>query len=83
MTHLLEKALARVAQLPAEEQDAIAAIILEELEDEQRWEAAFAASQEKLAKLADEVREDIRAGRTKKMGFDDSHADCDDLLSRL
>ncbi len=59
MTQLLE-ALACVAQLPAEQQDAIASIILEELEDEQRWDAAFAASQEKLGKLAGKVRGDIQ-----------------------
>jgi hypothetical protein len=71
MTELLEKALAEVSKLSAEEQDAIAALILEALEDEQQWEAAFAASQDKLARLAEKVREDIRAGRVRKMGFDE------------
>jgi hypothetical protein len=46
MTQLLEKALTEVYKLPPEKQDAIAAVILEELEDEQRWDAAFAASQD-------------------------------------
>lgn len=68
MTQLLEKALAEVAKLTPEAQDAIAALILEELEDEQRWDAAFAASQSQLAKLAEKVRDDIRAGRVRKMG---------------
>jgi hypothetical protein len=40
-----------VKQLPANEQDAIAAIILEELEDEVRWQEKFARSQDVLAKL--------------------------------
>jgi len=71
MTQLLEEAIAQVSKLSPEEQNAIAAIILEELRDEQRWNAAFAASQDKLAKLAAEVREDVRAGRVKKMGFDE------------
>jgi DNA-binding MarR family transcriptional regulator len=70
MTTLLEKALAEVAKLTPEAQDAIAALILEELEDEQRWEATFAATQPQLAKLAEKVRGDIRAGRVRKMGFD-------------
>lgn len=35
MTQLLEKVLAEVYKLPSEKQDAIAAVILEELEDEQ------------------------------------------------
>ena len=71
MTELLEKALAKVSKLPAEKQDAIASLILEELKDEQRWDVAFAKSQEELAKLADKVRRDIRKGRAKKMGFDE------------
>ena len=69
MTDLLEKALAEVSKLSAEEQDVIAALILEALEDERQWEAAFAASQDKLAKLAQKVREDIRAGRVRKMAL--------------
>ncbi len=71
MTRLLEQALAELAKLPADEQDAIATLILEELADEQRWQATFAASQDKLAKMADKVRADIRAGRVHKMGFDE------------
>ena len=71
MTHLLEKAIAEVNQLPTEEQDAIATLIMDELADEQRWEEAFANSQEGLARLAAKAREDIRAGRVRKVGFDE------------
>ena len=48
MTELLEKALAEVQELPDSEQDAIAAIILDEIADERRWEEAFKRSQEPL-----------------------------------
>jgi hypothetical protein len=44
MTKLLEEAIERVKQLEASEQDAIAAIILEEIADDERWDAAFARS---------------------------------------
>ena len=71
MTQLLEKALTEVYKLPPEEQDAIAALILEELEDEQRWDKAFAESQDKLAQLANKVRADIKAGHIRKMGIDE------------
>ena len=71
MTELLEKALSEVYKLAPEQQDAIASVILEELEDEKRWEAAFASSQDKLAKLAEKVRADIKAGRVKKMELDE------------
>ncbi len=71
MTQLLEKALIEVYKLPPELQDFIAAIILEELEDERRWDKTFAESQDLLAKLAEEAQADIKAGRVKKMGIDE------------
>ena len=71
MTQFLEKVLTEVYKLPPEKQDTIAAVILEELEDERLWDKAFAESQDKLAQLAREVRADIKAGRIKKMGIDE------------
>jgi len=71
MTKLLEAALDKLHKLPEAEQDAMAAMILEELEDEQKWDAAFARSQGKLKKLAQKARADIKAGRVKNMGFDE------------
>jgi hypothetical protein len=68
MTTLLEKALAEVKKLTPEAQDAIATLILEELDDEQRWDTTFAATQPQLAKLAQKVRQDIRAGRVRHIG---------------
>jgi hypothetical protein len=70
MTHLLEKAIVEMTKLPEDQQDAIATWILEELQDDQAWDAAFATSQDKLAKLAEKAREDMRTGRVKNMGFD-------------
>lgn len=67
MTKLLEQALQEVAKLPAAEQDAVAAILLEELASEQRWAESFAKSQDKLAKLAAEALADYKAGRTKPL----------------
>ena len=67
MTRLLEKALSQVAKLPASEQDAVAAIVLEELASEQRWAESFAKSQDLLAKLAEKALADHAAGRTKPL----------------
>jgi Tfp pilus assembly protein PilO len=39
------------------------------LADEAHWDAQFAATQEGLKKMADKVRADIRAGRTRPMVF--------------
>ena len=67
VTKLLEKALEEVQKLPASEQDALAAIVLEELASEQRWAQSFANSQEKLARLAQEALAEYKAGRTKPL----------------
>jgi hypothetical protein len=71
MTQLLEQALSEVRKLSEPQQDAIAALILEELADERRWDEAFARSQEPLARLAAKVREDIRAARVRGAGMDE------------
>ncbi|OKH22775.1 hypothetical protein NIES593_11670 [Hydrococcus rivularis NIES-593] len=52
MTELPERAIAQLKTLPADEQDAIAAMILEEIEDERRWDESFSRSPNILAKLA-------------------------------
>ena len=70
MTRLLERAFAEVSKLPEEAQDRVAAQLLDELADEAKWDAAFAASADKLEKLAAEALEEYRAGRTEELGFD-------------
>lgn len=65
MTRLLEKALSEVAKPAPSEQDALAAILLEELASEQNWSELFAKSQGPLARLADEALAEHRAGETK------------------
>ncbi len=67
MTELLEQAIARLKTLPTNEQDALAALILEELEDENRWDASFAKSQDALARLAGEAMVEYQAGRTQDL----------------
>jgi len=67
MTQLLEKALDEVAKLPASEQDAVAAILLEELASERCWSESFAKSQDLLAKLAEQALAEYAAGRTKPL----------------
>jgi DNA topoisomerase VI subunit A len=66
-TDLLEKALSEVKKLPPSEQDAVAAILLEELAAEQRWTESFAKSQDALKKLGQEALAEHRAGLTKPL----------------
>ena len=67
MTHLLEEAMSAVAKLPDQDQDALAAILLEEIASEKRWEKLFAQSQSALAKLAADALDEKVAGRTRPM----------------
>jgi hypothetical protein len=65
MTTMLKDALARVSKLPEEEQDALAAILMAEMESEARWKEAFESSQDSLAELAREATAEYKAGCTR------------------
>jgi hypothetical protein len=75
MTELLERAIllrsryaiAQLKTLPADEQDALATMILEELEDEAMWDATFAKSQNILAELASQAMAEYQAGKTQEL----------------
>ncbi|MBC1239206.1 hypothetical protein [Nostoc sp. 2RC] len=67
MTELLEFAISQLKTLPTTEQDAIAAMILAKLEDERRWDEAFARSPDMLAKLAAEAMAEYRAVKTQQL----------------
>ncbi len=67
MTDLLEVAIAKLKTLPAQDQDAIATMILEELEDEMKWDNAFAQSEDQLALLAAQAIAEYRLGKTEKL----------------
>lgn len=67
MTKLMDTAISEVAKLPEPEQDALAAILLEELASERRWSESFGKSQDALAKLAEEALAEHAAGRTQPL----------------
>lgn len=67
MTERLEQVIARLKTLPTDKQDAIAALILEELEEDQRWDDSFARSPDFLAQLAAEAMAEYRAGKTQEL----------------
>lgn len=63
MTELLERAIAQLKTLSADEQDAIATRLLAELEDERAWKAQFEATTEaQWDNLAEIVHQEIAAG---------------------
>jgi len=67
MTELLERAIAKLKTLSASEQDAIASMILEELQDDLKWDRAFANSPDVLAKLAASAMAEYQAGKTQEL----------------
>lgn len=67
MTKLLERAFREAAKLSPEEQDAVAAILLAELESERRWGKAFRESQGQLSTLAREARVEDDRGDTEDL----------------
>lgn len=69
MNKTLERAIAAVARLPDDEQEAIACLILEEMEVERGWEERFATSEDKFAALARRARAQHASGETTDLVF--------------
>ncbi len=67
MTQLLKKAMKKVSCLPDNEQDEIARLILDEIEDEKLWQKQFESTQDELLILADEALREEKSGKTKQM----------------
>ena len=67
MTELLQKAFAEASRLPEKDQDTLARMLLDDLASEERWEEAFAQSQDKLTMLAEEALAEFNQGKTKPM----------------
>jgi len=68
LTKLLDQAITEVQKLADAEQDAIAALILDRIADDQAWERSFARSQNQLAAMAQKAREQVRTGRFRDLG---------------
>ncbi len=67
MTELLKRAIAKLQTLPESEQDALASLILEEIEDERRWDESFSRSPDVLAKLAETAMAEYHVGKTQEL----------------
>ena len=67
MTETLAQAIVQAEQLPAGEQQALAAILIEEMASEQRWTRSFAQSADVLESLAADALAEFRVGRTQPL----------------
>jgi hypothetical protein len=70
MTELLERAFTEASKLPEKEQDAVAALLLEELSSEKRWDAAFTSSPHQLSAMGKAALREFAAGETRLMDAD-------------
>ena len=69
MTLTLRTAFARAEALPDSDQDALAALVIAEIESEARWDELFARpeSETLLAKMAADAMREHDAGRTRPL----------------
>ena len=71
MGELLERAIEEAHKLSDDEQEAIGAWLLAEIESERRWDELFSRPpSEALNRMAEEALEDFRAGRTSPLDPD-------------
>jgi len=71
MSPMLDRAVAEAKKLTDAEQDAIAVLILEEIEDDRRWEESLARSPGKLAAMMARAAGQVEAGECRAAGFDE------------
>ncbi|WP_009632327.1 hypothetical protein [Synechocystis sp. PCC 7509] len=66
MTELLKQAISQIEKLSDVQLDAIATLILAQLQDEQKWDARFAeTTDEQWDRMAAMVRQAIATGETR------------------
>jgi hypothetical protein len=67
MTKLLEEAIEKLRRLSEDEQNAIARLVLDEVESERQWDQRFANSTDKLRELADKAWAEHEAGQSEPL----------------
>lgn len=70
MGKLLKKAIAEASKLPENEQEAIGAWLLAEIESERRWDELFARPSDVLERMADQALREHEAGLTEPLDPD-------------
>ena len=71
MNTLLERAFTEASKRPDDEQELIASLVLNELQDEALWQKNFARDADKLTEIARKVRGQVARGET--MPYDPSN----------
>ena len=75
METLIDEAFTEIKKMPESDQEAIAALIFEEILAERKWEKLFAESGDVLSHLAEEALTDYRTGRTNELSLSNEFTD--------
>ena len=67
MTKALEKVIERLQQMPEDRQDAFAALLLHEIDEDERWIQSTASNEKKLRGLVNDVLDADRRGDCKPL----------------
>jgi len=67
MTTPLEKAIERLQQMPVERQDALAALLIHEMDEDDRWSQSTAANEATLRGLVEDVLDASRRGQCEPL----------------
>ena len=65
MSDTFTQAFEIASKLPPKDREALGALLLQEMQSENRWAKLFTSSQDTLAKLADEALAEHKSGKTK------------------
>ena len=73
MTNLLQHAFRVSSELPEEQQDMLAQVLLDEMESERKWDELFSRpeSEELLNRMAEETLADYEEGLTEPLNLED------------
>jgi hypothetical protein len=67
MSKLLDEAYAVAKSLTEEEQEALGALLLAEIDSDRRWEELLAQPSEVIERMGEQALEDHRLGRTLRL----------------
>jgi len=70
MTKSLQEAIARLQQMPEDRQDLFARLVLQEIEEDERWMRSTASNADKLQGLINDVLDADRRGECETLDPD-------------
>ncbi len=70
MGKLLERAIEEARKLPEDDQETLAWVMLEEIDDQRQWDELFSQPSEVIERMAEQALEEDRAGLTEPLDPD-------------